>query len=68
MVSLEWMTQLWVEYSVTGGNFGEGCGPLLNSCHGQWPLRVDSKCQQVGVLSASYFQVDPAEAHCFMGT
>jgi hypothetical protein len=28
MVSLEWMTQLWVGYSVTGGNFGEGSGPL----------------------------------------
>jgi hypothetical protein len=39
MVSLEWMTQLC-------------CGPLLNSCHGQWPLRVDLKRQQVGVLSA----------------
>ena len=33
--------------------FGEGCKPLLNSCHYQWPLQVDLEWLQMGVLLTS---------------
>jgi hypothetical protein len=40
MVSLEWMMQLLVKYSVAGGEIGPGRKPPLYSSHGQCPAKA----------------------------
>jgi hypothetical protein len=50
MVSLEWMTQLWVEYSGASRGTSHGYRPAVNSAHCDPTAKADWPSQLVGLL------------------
>jgi hypothetical protein len=49
MVSLEWMTQLWVVYSGAGGGTSHGHGPAVNTAHCDPTAKAGWPSQLVGL-------------------